>query len=194
VAEAIRGIEGVSCAEIVVEVRARSGSYAHADARFAAIAAFAALIVLLFAPPEFDPIEVAVGVLVAYVVATFIARLSGFIRRSLTTAADRQRRVRMGAAATFVERGVSKTARATGVLVYLSILERRIEVIADRGVLDAVPPLDWNQFLQSTRERQFDVDEIVDVLKNLQPMLAKTLPVIAGDKDELPNELRFTNE
>lgn len=112
----------------------------------------------------------------------------------MTTAREREQNVRVTAAATFVERGVAKTQRASGILLYLSVLERRIEIIADRGVLDAMPVLEWNQLVQTTRVRRCDVNAFLEVLNSLQPLLARSVPVTADDRDELSNEMRFTNE
>src|SRR5450759_391173 len=143
VAEAVGAVEAKSCAELVVEVRARSGSYAHADARFAAVVAFATLLFVLLSPWSVAPILVAPDVLMAYGIGLLVARSSPAIRRLMSTRHDRERKVHTYAAAAFVERGVANTQRETGVLVYMSMVERRIDMIADRGVLDAVPVLAW---------------------------------------------------
>ena len=193
-ADRIRAIEAASSAEVVVEIRARSGSYDHADARFAALAAFVTLLIVLFSPWDIDPIWVPPYVLGGYIMGVLIARLSDFVRRSMATRRDRETRVRTGAAATFVERGVTNTSRETGLLIFLSVLERRMELIADRGILDAVPVLEWNQLLEKTRQRAADTDTLLDVLRDLEPLLTRYLPVRAGDRDELSNEVRFAKK
>ena len=109
----------------------------------------------------------------------------------MTTRRDRERRVRMAAAATFVERGVTNTSRETGLLIFLSVFERRMELIADRGILDAVPVLEWNQLLEKARNRAADIESLLDVLRELEPLLTRYLPVRPGDRDELSNEVRF---
>jgi putative membrane protein len=194
VTEAVRSVEACSCAEMVVEVRDRSGSYAHADSRFGALFAFVTLVAALFAPSVFAPVWVAVDTVIAYGVGLLISRSSHFIRRSMTTRSDRERKVHTAAAATFIDRGIAKTQRSTGMLVYLSLLERRIELIADRGILDAVPSLEWNQLVESIRDRRATQNTLVDVLHALQPMLLRYAPNQPGDRDELPNELIFVTE
>jgi putative membrane protein len=192
--ERIRAVEAASSAEVVVEIRAHSGSYAHAEARFAALAAFVVLLVVLFAPWNIDPIWVPPVVLGGYIIGVMLARLSDLVRRSMTTRRDRDARVRTAAAATFVERGVTNTSRETGLLIFLSVLERRMELIADRGILDAVPVLEWNQLLEKTRQRAADTETLLDVLRELEPLLTKYVPVRAGDRDELSNEVRFVKK
>ena len=145
VTERIRSVESSSSAEVVVEVRARSGSYSHADARLAAMVAFIALLIVLFSPWTFEPIWVPPVVLAAYITGVMLSRVSATIGRAMTTRRDRDARVRTTAAAAFVERGVRNTSRETGLFIFLSLLERRMELIADRGVLDAVPVLVSNE-------------------------------------------------
>jgi putative membrane protein len=194
VTEAVRSVEACSCAELVVEVRDRSGSYAHADSRFGALLAFVTLIVVLFAPWVFAPAWVVVDTAIAYGLGLLIARGSHTIRRLMTTRSDRERKVHTAAAATFIDRGVAKTQRSTGMLVYLSVLERRIELIADRGILDAVPSLEWNQIAEAIRGRRATQSTLVEVLRALQPLLLHYAPNRPGDRDELPNELIFVTE
>jgi len=193
VTERIRAIESSSSAEVVVDVRARSGSYSHADARFAALLAFIALLIVLFSPWDFEPIWVPPVVLAAYIGGVMLSRVSGTIRRAMTTRGDRDARVRMAAAAAFVEHGVANTSRETGLLVFLSRLDRRMELIADRGVLDAVPVLAWNQLLEKAHNRTADGEALLEVLRELEPLLTRHLPVQAGDKDELSNDVHFAS-
>jgi putative membrane protein len=192
--DAVRAAEKSSSAELVVEVRPRSGSYAHAEGRFAAVISFGALLFVLFSPWTFEPEWVPVGVLFAYIFGVAVARSSDFVRRLMTTHRDRESRLRAAAAAAFVERGVGNTRRETGLLVYFSMLERRIELIADRGILNAVPNLEWNQVVAAARERGATVEDLAAVVIGLQAILARYLPAAADDVDELSNEVRFVSE
>ncbi|HEX8171702.1 MAG TPA: hypothetical protein VF824_14285 [Thermoanaerobaculia bacterium] len=192
--EAVRQLEVCSCAEVVVEVRGRSGSYAHAHARFAALIAFVVLLALLFSPWPFAPWWVAVDVAIAYGVAAFVARRSDGVRRLVTTRRERGNAVQAMAAAVFHDRGVANTSAETGVLVYLSLLERRIELLADRGVLSVVPVLEWNQLVEAARARHATTAMLLEIVRGLQPLLARHLPIREGDRDELCNVPRFVSE
>ena len=192
--EAVREIERRSCAEVVVEVRSRSGSYAHAEGRFGALVAFAALLLLLFSPWHFAAHWVAIDVAVVYGAALFIARRSDYVRRLFSRRNEREAQVRTAAAAVFHERGVANTSGETGILVFLSVLERRVEVLADRGVLMAVPALPWNELLESARGCPGTPSALLEFVKGLAPLLGEYLPVREGDVDELANEPRFSGE
>lgn len=193
--EAVSDLECRTCAEVVVEIRGRSGSYAHAHARFAALAAFAGLLILLFSPWSFSPMWVSIDVVIIYFVGVLVARRSDVLRRLVTTKRDRDARVRSVAASVFFERGIANTESESGVLVYLSLLERRIELLADRGVLAAVPSLEWNRLLEMIRQQRVaTVATMVDVLHALALLLEQHLPIRDGDRDELSNVPRFVNE
>ena len=194
ITDAVHELERCSSAEVVVEVRGRSGTYAHADARFASLLAFAALLVLLFSPWHFAPIWVALDVVVVWFLGHLIAERSAGIRRMMTSETSRAERVRLFAAAAFHDRGLANTRNETGVLLFHSVLEGRIELLADRGVLEAVPALEWNRILAEARARHAVPAKVVEVLSTLKPLLEKYLPVGDGDQDELCSVPQFVTE
>ena len=194
VTDAVRGLEKCSCAEVVVEIRARSGSYAHADARFAAAASFLALLGLLFSHWEFRPWAVVADALIVFAIAYFASRRSDSVRRVMTTERERLAQVRITAGSVFYERGIANTTAETGVLVYLSLLERRIELLADRGILESVPSMGWNRLVAEAQSHEATVATAVEVIHALTPLLSQHLPLRDGDRDELSNAPRFVND
>lgn len=192
--EAIRELERKSCAEVVIEVRGRSGSYAHADARFASLLAVAVLVLLLFSPWPFGAAWVVIDVVAAWFIGLWFARRSNAVRRLMTSRRERAGAARIGAASTFHERGIANTSGESGVLVYLSLLERRLEVLADRGVLEAVPSLEWNRIIEEARAHVGTPEALVRVMLELTPLLACHLPWREGDVDELSDVPRFVVE
>lgn len=192
--DSVRELEQRSCAEVVIEIRSRSGSYAHADARFASVAAFLALLVLLFSPWQFAPGWVAVDVALAWVAGLFISRKSDSVRRLVSTRRERVAQARAAAAAAFHDRGVANTIRESGVLVFLSILEEHIEILADRGVLKAVPPLQWNDVIIRARTARATPETLLELVRAMTPLLEQCLPTHEGDTDELSNAPLFVDE
>jgi len=185
--EAVRQLEACSCAEVVAEVRSRSGSYAHADARFASLLAFLTLVVLLLSPWTFHVGWVIGDVAIAWILGLIIASKSDALRRVMTTERERTAQVHATASAVFHDRGVANTSGETGVLVFFSMLEKRIEVLADRGILKGVPVEEWNEIVRVTRARKATVAMMIDTIHALTPPLARHLPVREGDVDELCN-------
>ncbi len=193
-AECVREIEKGTNAELVIAVRARSGSYRQADYLFGALLAYAVLLFHLFSPWTLVPVWVAaIDVALLFVLGAWISSRSETIRRLLTTKEQRARRVREGAAATFHEAGIANTKAEMGVLVYLSLMERRLELLADRGVLEAAPPLEWNECvfdLQQTGRRP-KPETFLQSLRAFGSLLSKHIPATGENPNELGDLPRF---
>lgn len=188
-AATIRGIECDCSAELIVAVRARSGSYRSADLIFGAVLALVALVFTLYVPYHFAEHWAAIDSALFFLIGAFLCSRSNFLRRLFTTKKFQKEAVRTHAAAMFYEAGIANTEAETGVLVYLSLLERRLELIADRGILKAVPPVEWNGALAELHRvgRQPDPDEFMAALKRLGTVLAQCLPPAEENPNELPD-------
>jgi putative membrane protein len=191
--DCVKKIETTTDAELVLVVRARSGSYRHADYLCGALLAFAGLLFLLFSPFDFHQYWVAVEVALLFALGAFLASRSNSIRRLLTKEKFRDEAVRTGAAAMFYEAGIANTNAEMGVLIYLSILERRLELIADRGILKSVNALEWNQTLSELREagRKAEPEILLTALEKLGAVLCQCLPATGENPNELPDAPRF---
>ena len=191
--DCVQKIETSTDAELVLVVRARSGSYRHADYLFGVLLGLAGLLFLLFSPFDFHQYWVAIDVALLFVLGTFVSSRSNWLRRLLTKKKFRSEAVRTAAAAMFYEAGIANTAAEMGVLIYLSILERRLELIADRGVLKGVNALEWNQMLSELREagKKPEPETILAALTNLGGLLCKHCPATGENPNELPDAPRF---
>lgn len=188
----IQQVEAGSDAELVIDIRRSSGSYAHADARFGALLAFAALLFFFFSPIVFTHAWIAADVAIIYFAGVFISSRSHEIRRAMTSAASRRLAARNAAAALFCELGIANTERETGMLVYFSLLERQVEVLADRGVLKAVPPTEWNAAVDTLRHATSgDPEELIAAIGTVGTILAKHLPATGENRDELASTPRI---
>src|SRR5258705_6800563 len=143
--DCVKKIESTTDAELDLVVRARSGSYRQADYLFGALLAFAGLVFLLFSPFDFHQYWVAIDVALLFAIGAVISSRSNSLRRLLTTEKFRSAAVRTGAAAMFYEAGIANTNAEMGVLIYLSVLERRLLWVADPGSLKGVNAFEWNQ-------------------------------------------------
>lgn len=192
-AQAVREIEMQTDAEIVIVVRARSDAYRHADYLAGFILSFATLLFLLFSPFDFHHYWVAIDVALMFAIGAYISSRSTAIRRLLTTKEFRAEAVRQGAAAMFYEAGIANTEAEMGVLIYLSLLERRLELIADRGVLKAAPPLEWNERVYELHRagRVPQLQTLTRGIRELGALLAECLPPTGENPNELPDMPRF---
>lgn len=186
-AEVVAEVEGHTSAEVVVAVRRTSGYYRHADYLFGLVVGLGTLCALLFLPQEFAlwtfPVDVAVGFVLGAVVSAHLDPL----RRLLTRPERRQDNARRAARAAFWELGISRTTGRTGILVFFSMFERRVEVVRDIGV--DIQPIaeEWHtamQALQSAADRR-DFERFIEALRALGPMLGKVLERSEDDVNEL---------
>lgn len=193
IAQCVHEIEAETDAELVIVVRARSGSYRPVDYLCGAILAYAGLLFLLFSPWTFVHYWVAVDVGLLFALGAYVCSRNDSVRRRLTTKKYRAEVVRAGAAAMFYEAGVANTMNEMGVVVYLSLLERRLEVIADRGILRAVPPLEWNECVFDLHKagRRPQPQTLLEALRRLGALLAKCLPPTGENPNELGDMPRF---
>ena len=192
-AKTVRDIETNTDAEIVIVVRGRSGLYRHADYLCGGIVALVGLIFVLFSPFEFHTYWVPFDVVVLFIAGAFVCSRTDLLRRALTTNKSREQVVRTGAAAMFYEAGIANTSAENGLLIYLSLLERRMEVIADRGVLKAVPPLKWNHTVFAIKRTAAnpEPESLIKAMCELGSLLAEHMPATGENPNELPDGPRI---
>lgn len=192
-AQCVKEIEKDTDAELVIVVRGVSGSYRQADYLFGALIAFAGLLLLLFLPVDFHQYWVPIDVALLFVFGAYFGSRSSGVRRLLTSRKFQHSAARTGAAAMFYEAGIANTNAEMGILIYLSLLERRLELIADRGVLKALPSLEWNQSLFALQQAGGDpnVETLLKALRDFGRLLGKHLPATGENPNELPDLPRF---
>src|SRR5206468_3379228 len=114
------------------------------------------------------------------------------LRRLLTTARQRREAVHARACVLFHEKGIAETARRTGILIYISLLERSAEVLPDSGVVRSVEAKAWAEGVAAIQEavrRRAPATELAARVLALKGPLAATLPHTTGDVDELADEV-----
>jgi putative membrane protein len=117
--------------------------------------------------------------------------ITPWARRALTPRRKREAMVRTAARATFVEKGVAGTRERTGILVYVAVLERTAEVVADLGVTRAVAAEPWTAAIARVAEsaRRGDAAAVATAVAALAEVLAPALPRSADDVNELADEV-----
>jgi putative membrane protein len=129
IAEAERSTAG----EIVVDVVAACGDYAHVPWRLGVLLAGAVLLGLALLPLGIPLSAVFGAQLVALAVGLGLGRLPS-VRHHLVSDAIQEAHVAQRARRSFKEYGLARTAARTGILIFVSLLERRVVVLADEGI------------------------------------------------------------
>jgi putative membrane protein len=92
----------------------------------------------------------------------------------------------------FYERGLYRTRDATGILIFISLLERIVWIMGDRGINEKIPAQFWNERAQDLT-RGIKVMEhgraVQDTIRRCGDELAKFFPRRPDDVNELPDEV-----
>lgn len=114
------------------------------------------------------------------------------LRLFLTPAATKHRRVRRRAIAIFQAAAAGRTAHKTGVLIYLSLAERRAEIVADEAIHKITDEHTWGEamtvLLNDVREGRVG-DGICAAVERVGVVLSEHFPRLADDTNEIPDKL-----
>jgi putative membrane protein len=190
--EAVREVEASTSAELMVAVRARSGSYLHADLIAGIVAGLAALAFLLFSEREFGLLAFVVDTVVAGILGGLIASRFPGLRRLLTRPAVRRRLAETAARSVFLEKRVHATAGRTGFLLYVSVLEREAVVVTDLGLETLAASESWQRAvgaIETGVRKGEDGIRIAERVRALAHICGPALPRAHDDVDELANEV-----
>jgi putative membrane protein len=114
------------------------------------------------------------------------------LRLFLTPGATKHRRVRRRAVAIFRAAAEKRTAGKTGILIYLSLAERRAEIVADEAILKVTDDHTWGEAMTAllTDVRQGRVgDGIAAAVGRVGVVLAEHFPRSSEDSNEIPDKL-----
>jgi uncharacterized membrane protein len=108
----------------------------------------------------------------------------------LLTDASTPQVTRQRALSIFGKLRVWDTANNNGVLIYLLLAEHAIEIVADRGLSQAVNPQVWQEMVSrmshAFKQGQFE-EGLTHALEEVSALLVTHFPLAAGDAN--PNEL-----
>lgn len=135
-------------------------------------------------------VPVVVGALVGWLLS-----LIPPVRRFLISPKDLERRVALRAAEAFVAEEVFNTRDRTGVLLFVSLFEHRVLVLADEGVNAKVEPGAWQDIADAVAlgiKNGTGPQAMVDAIGSCGGLLEECGVVLRpDDEDELSNELRI---
>lgn len=125
--------------------------------------------------------------LIALLVLTYMP-----LRLLLTPSATKHRRVRRRALAIFQAAAAGRTAGKTGVLIYLSLAERRAEIVADEAIHKFADEHTWGEAMAAMIEHLREGrpgEGICAAIERVGAVLAEHFPKTADDRNEIPDKL-----
>ena len=194
VTEAVIKAERHTSGEIVAVAARASDDYVHVPIH---IAAACALAMPLFVPllARFMPWSVIsvwqlfVGQLVVFIIVALVLSLPR-LRYAVTPRGMMRKYAHRNAAAQFLASNMSATQGRTGVLIFVSLLERYVEVIGDKAIAEKLSQKDWqaivDEMLPLLRDKK-TIDAMVLAVERCGALLAQHFPGNAVNRNELPD-------
>jgi putative membrane protein len=114
------------------------------------------------------------------------------VKRNLTPTERITEAVHLRSLAAFTAQGLHYTRAHTGILILASLLEHRVEVLADRGINEKVAAGTWNEIVQiltAGLKSGNACDAYCKAIERCGEILAQHFPRPPDDTDELANKL-----
>ena len=195
VTAAIISAEAHTTGEIVVVAARESDDYIHVPIHIATSCALAVpLVAWIWA--KFFPWDEPLNLWWLFVaqLLVFIAVALGLslpaIRRAITPMSLKRKYAHRNAAAQFLATNIAATRQRTGVLIFVSLLERYVEVIGDEASAAQLSAADWQKIVNEMVPllgAGRTSDALVLGVEHAGAMLAKHFPAKGHVVNELPN-------
>jgi putative membrane protein len=190
ISEAIRAAEQKTSGEIFCVMAVASSNYRFVPIARAALVALAVPLPLFYFTPLWAE-QIYFTQLAIFFACAVLFSLPG-LRFALVPGWIKRDRAGVEAKRQFAAHGLHLTQQRTGVLIFASIAERYVEIIADSGINDKVSPEVWDKAVKAmiAKIKQGQaVEGFLEAIRICGEVLAKHFPPGAINKNELPNKL-----
>ncbi|MBI3802337.1 MAG: TPM domain-containing protein [Nitrospirae bacterium] len=192
--QAVVRAEARSSGEIVPMVVDQSGHYIQFALTGAIFFAFLVAVVWMTIWRPVTAPQLLLIELFAFWVAFFLIQRIRRLWSWLVPESLKERVVRRRALEGFYAHRLHETRDQTGVLILLSLMEHRVELLADAGIHQRVSPEIWERLVQqiaSGVKEGRPVEGLAQAIDACGALLAEHFPRRADDINELPNDLQI---
>jgi putative membrane protein len=188
---AIRTAEARTHGEIVTVIARASGNYFYYPTLWAAVLAILSPVALLALPWSLGPLGIVELQLLVFVLLAIGLRWAPIKMRLVPR--DQQRLYcRRRAHEQFLAQGLHRTRERAGVLLYVSLAERHVELLADAGIHAKVAPGTWERVVADFTAQVHRGAVAAGFLAAIDAVggeLAQHLPADGINPNELPDHL-----
>ena len=189
IADAITDAERRTSGELVAVVAPAADDYRYVPLLWPALVALLLPAMLLTIAPGMAVWTLYFAQATAFFVLALLLYLLP-VRMALVPDSLKRRRAGQLAREQFLEQRLHLTRARTGVLIFVSVAEHYVEIIADEGINALVPPGTWDKavadFVEQVRAGRI-AEGFLTVVDVVGARLAEHFPSAADDRDELPN-------
>lgn len=197
---AVKEAEAATAGEIVPYVVDRSDDYQEATWQggfvFAMLALSAFLMIRIFTDAYLpSAMNVVFAAFAAGAIGLSLVHYLPFFKLFFAGRANIEARVSQRAREAFLAEEVFKTNDRTGILIFLSLMEKRVVVLGDAGIDAKVAESEWQGIVQhivAGMRSGKPADGLIEAIKQCGVLLqAHGVSIRPGDKNELDNALRI---
>jgi putative membrane protein len=190
--EAIRSVECCTIGEVAVVVTDSSDHYLEAEVLGSVfLSSFASLLLTMSFFHASLWSYIPFSILFFFPFRILLSRVP-VLKLSLVGKKRKEAAVRQGALKAFYERGLYRTKQNTGVLFFLSLLEHKVWVLADKGIYDKIDQETLNTFARTVSRgirEGHACDALCQEIRAAGKILATHFPLTPGDINELSNQI-----
>lgn len=126
-----------------------------------------------------------------YVISGLLTRLKS-VQRFFVPNEDEEWQAFQRAKLEFYENKVYRTQEGTGILIFVSVMERKALILADKGISEKLPADTWDKVLGKLRKSLHDHkwgEGFVSAIHECGELLKPHFPIRSDDVNELKNHL-----
>lgn len=186
----VKDVESRTSGEIVPVIASNSYDYpraAHLGALMLGLAASIGLAVLLQYEDMWTFLILFLG---CYIGFTWLLTLVPSLKKPFISKREMREEVEEAATTAFYLNGLHRTRDLTGIILYVSVYERSVQVLADKGINDKVDPAVWGEVVSLVTRgiREGNPGKaLCDGVSRCGELITEHFPIKHDDTDELPN-------
>lgn len=206
ISSAVKDAESKTSGEIATAIIKESYNYAVYELLFAVIVGFIYFVVMMFFVGSIENRlqslfwDYHIGyLLIFYGFSTFLVIALFYflgnistIDRLIVSKKIKWQKVKERALRHFMESGVYNTKDRTGILIFISILEKRVELLADSGINEKIPQKKWqsivDNIIKGIKEKNV-TPHLIESINECGKILAEHFPIQPDDINELSDEI-----
>lgn len=127
----------------------------------------------------------------SFPISYYLAKLD-WLNRILIPNADEELQVWQRAEVEFYRNKTNETAARVGILIFISILERKAVILADEGIQKKCPPETWSHLVQNMGQKLKQgkwQEGFCQTIEAVGKILSEHFPEQHGHSNDLPNQL-----
>lgn len=128
--------------------------------------------------------------LAAYLLFSRLLSAIPELKMPFITKREMREEVEEAALTSFFVNGLHRTRDLTGIIIYVSVYERQVQILADKGINDKVNPAVWDEVVADISKgiKEGKAGEaLCRGVKRCGELITENFPVKHDDTDELPN-------